>query len=303
MQQEIDEPNTRTIMPPAMKNPNVKDLLLASVGHRVRTLRQENELTVNDLARRASLSTRFINQIEAGKANISIAKLAQVANAMRCNLPDLLVPAEHDQTLRARAWRLLIHGNDEDWRAVYDLLAQRKGTISSAPFVALIGLRGAGKSTIGPLLAKRLKTDFIEVDQLVEEAAGLSLAEIFTTHGEPYFQKLERNALDKIFATSPGCVLAPGGSVVNDAATWNLIKKRCLTVWLHATPKEFLQRMLKAGETRLTSHPTVMTDMKALLARREPLYAESEITIRTTGKTPIALTTAILKTLSAREKR
>lgn len=292
-------------MQPAMQNPKApqaskpKDLLLTGVGQRVRALRQEHTLTVNELAARAALSQRFINQIEAGEANISIAKLAQVATALGRALPDLLGPSHHDHSLRARTWHMLNQCNDEDWRALHEWLAQRQGAASPALFVALIGLRGAGKSTVGPLLAKRLKTEFIELDQMVEEAAGLSLAEIFTTHGEQYFQKLEREALQKMLATSTGCVFAPGGSVVSDAASWSLIKKRCVTVWLHATPKEFMQRMLKAGETRLTSRPTVMTDMKALLARREPLYAESEITIKTTGKSPSAVTSAIFKALPA----
>jgi XRE family transcriptional regulator, aerobic/anaerobic benzoate catabolism transcriptional regulator len=286
-----------------MKTQSAKDSLLMGVGRRVRALRQERGWTVNELAARAALSPRFVNQIEAGEANISIARLERVAAALSRALPDLLGPPEQDQTLRARAWRMLEQCGDEDWRALHDWLALRLRIAAPALFVALIGLRGAGKSTVGPLLAKRLKTEFIELDHWVEEAAGLSLAEVFTTHGEPYFQKLEREALEKLFATSPGCVFAPGGSVVGDATSWTLIKERCVTVWLHATPREFMRRMLQAGETRLTSRPTVMTDMKALLARREPLYAESEITIRTTGKTPTAVTTAILKAMPANGKR
>jgi XRE family aerobic/anaerobic benzoate catabolism transcriptional regulator len=285
-----------------MKNQKDRDGLLTGLGQRVRALRQERELTVSELAARAALSQRFINQIEAGEANISIAKLAQVAAAVERALPDLLAPSAHDHSLRARTWRMLSQCNDVDWRALHDWLAQRQQVSSSARFIALIGLRGAGKSTVGPQLAKRLKTDFIELDHWIEEAAGLSLAEIFTTHGEPYFQRLEREALQKLFATSAGCVFAPGGSIVNDAKSWELIKQSCVTVWLHATPQEFLRRMLKAGETRLTGRPTVMTDLKALLARREPLYAESGITIKTNGKTPAAVTAAVLKALPAAER-
>ena len=132
----------------------------------------------------------------------------------------------------------------------------------------------------------------------IEEAAGLSLAQIFTTHGEAYYRQLERKVLAKVFATSTGCVFAAGGSIVEDTASWNQIKQRCQTVWLHATPQEFMKRMLKAGETRLTQRPTVVTDLKALLSRREPYYAESRYTIKTTGKTPAAVTADILKTLT-----
>jgi XRE family transcriptional regulator, aerobic/anaerobic benzoate catabolism transcriptional regulator len=286
-----------------MKNPNAKDSLLASLGQRVRALRQERGLTVTELAVRSTLSPRFINQIEAGEANISIAKLAQVGGALDRALPDLLTPPEPDQTLRARTWRMLNQCGDEDWRALHDWLAQRRGSPSPVRFVALIGLRGAGKSTVGPLLAKRLKTEFIELDHAVEEAAGLSLAEIFTTHGELYFQRQEREELHKLFAISTGCVFAPGGSIVNDTASWNLIKQRCVTVWLHATPQELLKRMRKAGETRLTQRPTVMNDLKALLARRDALYAESHVAIKTTGKTPAAITATIFKSLPGSSKR
>ena len=286
-----------------MQKQKTRDLLLAGIGARVRGLRQARALTVRDLATQAALSQRFINQIEAGAANISIAKLAQVAQALGRTLPDLVAPSEHDNTLRARTWRLLTECGDEDWRALADWLEQREGRQPKRQFIALIGLRGVGKSTVGALLAKRLKAEFIELDHAVEEAAGMSLAEIFTTHGELYYQRLEREALHKLFATSTGCVFAPGGSIVNDAKSWGLIKQQCATVWLHATPRELLNRMLKAGETRLTQRPTVMTDMKALLARREPLYAESDISIKTTGKTPAVITAFILKSLEKNDGR
>jgi XRE family aerobic/anaerobic benzoate catabolism transcriptional regulator len=286
----------------AMKETKNSHLLISGIGSRVRSLRQAQELTVRELAARADLSQRFINQIEAGEANVSIAKLDQIAQALGCAVTDLISPAESDRSLRARAWRLLSQCGDKDWQALLEWLEQRKGTKLDRQFIALIGLRGAGKSTVGPLLAKRLKTGFIELDQWVEDAAGLSLAQIFTTHGESYYRQLERKALAKLFATSTGCVFAAGGSIVEDTASWNQIKQRCYTVWLHATPQEFLNRMAKAGETRLTQRPTVRSDLKALLARREPHYAESNMTIKTTGKSPAKVTTDILTALEERRK-
>lgn len=285
-----------------MKEPKNSHLLLSGIGSRVRSLRQARELTVRELAARADLSLRFVNQIEAGQANVSIAKLDQVAQALDCVVTDLIAPAEQDRSLRARTWRLLSRCSEQDWQALHEWLEQRNGTKPDRQFIALIGLYGAGKSTVGPLLAKRLKTEFIELDRWVEETAGLSLAQIFTTHGESYYQQLERKALAKLFATSTGCVFAVGGSIVNDTTSWNLIKQRCLTVWLHATPQEFLKRMIKAGETRLTQRPTVMADLKALLARREPHYAESSLTIKTTGKTPAKVTASILAALAESRK-
>ncbi|HEX4950292.1 MAG TPA: shikimate kinase [Blastocatellia bacterium] len=278
-----------------MKSQKNRNSLLLNVGARVRALRQEKSMTVREFAVRAQLSPRFINQLETGEGNISIARLAEAAEALGCALPELLPPPETDHSLRARTWRLLSECSDADWLALHTWLERRRQNHTDRQFVALIGLRGAGKSTIGPQLAKQLKTEFIELDQWVEEAAGISLAEIFHLHGEAYFHRLESEALQKLFTTSPGCVFAPGGSIVNNAKSWELIKQRCLTVWLHATPQEFMRRMTKAGETRLTQRPTVMTDLKALLARREPLYAESDLTLKTTGKNPAEIVTRITK--------
>ena len=253
---------------------------------------------MREFSQRARLSPRFINQLETGEGNISIARLASVAEALGQSLPDLLPPDEQDRSLRAQTWRLLSQCSDEDWQALHQWLEKRQGNQPARQFIALIGIRGAGKSTVGPLLAKRLKTEFVELDRWVEKAAGMPLGEIFTTHGESYYQRLDREALVKLFATSGGCVFAPGGSVVTDAESWSLIKQHCLTIWLHATPQEFLKRMTRAGETRLTQNPTVMTDMKALLARREPLYAESRLTIKTTGKTPSAVAVSLFESIA-----
>ncbi len=285
-----------------MKNQKTQNPLLLGIGTRIRSLRQGKNLTVREFAARAQLSPRFINQVETGEGNISIARLENVAEALGCALPELLPPPERDHSLRASTWRLLSDGSDEDWLALHTWLEKRKKSNPSRQFIALIGLRGAGKSTVGPLLAKKLKMDFIELDHWAEAEAGMPLPEIFHLHGEAYYRRLESEALNKLMATSAGCVFAAGGSIVNDTKCWELIKQRCFSVWLQATPQEFLRRMLKAGETRLTGRPTVMTDMKALLARREPLYAESKLTIKTTGKKPAEVVSLIAKALAENGK-
>ena len=280
-----------------------KNSLLIGVGSRVRAVRQSIHLTVREFSRRADLSPRFINQLEIGEGNISISRLASVAEALGKTLPELLPPDEKDQSLRAQIWRFLNQCSDEECEALHQWLEQRLGNQSQRQFIALIGIRGAGKSTVGPLLAKKLKTEFIELDKWVEKAAGMPLGEIFSTHGESYYQRLDRESLAKLFTTSGGCVFAPGGSIVTDTESWSLIKERCTTIWLHATPQEFLKRMTRAGETRLTQNPTVMADMKALLARREPLYAESKIMIKTTGKTPAVVAGAIFDAITKNGKK
>ncbi|HEV8483003.1 MAG TPA: shikimate kinase [Blastocatellia bacterium] len=282
-----------------MGHEQVRDLLLDAIGRRVRALRLEAGMTVRDFAESAELSPRFAHQLEAGEGNISIAGLARVAAALGCSLPELIPPASDDHSLRADVWRLLSDSSGDDLEDLQQWLEQRKGGEPKARFIALIGLRGAGKSTIGRLLARRLKTEFVELDRLVEEAADMSLGEVFATHGEGYYRRLERESIRQLIGRSGGCVLAPGGSVVSDPESWELVRRRCFTVWLHATPAEFMKRMRRQGDLRpMQGRPSAMDELKALLARREPLYAESRLKIRTTNKTPAAVVALIAKALS-----
>jgi XRE family transcriptional regulator, aerobic/anaerobic benzoate catabolism transcriptional regulator len=280
----------------------MKNSLLSGIGARVRALRLEGGMTVREFAERTALSPRFINQLESGEGNISIARLARVAEVLGRSLPELIPPPEDDGSIRSRTWRLLGECSDEDWQELYQWLEKRKGDRTEPSFIALIGLRGAGKSTIGAMLARKIKKQFIELDQWVEDAAGMPLGEIFATHGEGYYRRLEREALAQVFATasaSGGCIFAPGGSIVTDAESWEQIKRRCFTVWLHATPAEFMNRMRNQGDTRpMQGRPAAMAELKALLQRREPLYAESQLIIKTTGKSPAEIASQIVKAIS-----
>ena len=272
-----------------------KAALLAAVGSRIRELRLEAGLTVKEFARRAVLSPRFINQLEGGEGNVSIAGLARVAAALGRSAHELIPPLDGEHSVSAEIWRLVTSCTDNELRDLQQWLEARNGK-SKPRFLALIGLRGAGKSTIGPALAKRLKTDFVEIDRTVEEAAGMSLAEIFATHGEAYYRELERESVIRLLSVSRGCVLVPGGSVVTDPESWDLIKRKCFTVWLHATPEEFMKRMRRQGDLRpMEGRPSAMNELKALLTRREPLYAESELKIKTTGKSPRTVVETIMK--------
>lgn len=274
-----------------------KDILLTQLGRRLRARRLGAGFTVKRFAEHADLSPRFINQIEAGTGNISIAGLARISAALPCSMAELLPPAEADQSLQAEVWRLLDECDDQDWQALRQWLLKRKGQRASPRFIALIGVLGAGKSTLGPLLAAELKTEFVEVDAKIEELAGLSLVDLFAIHGESYYRRLEHDVLTRLFATSRGCVFAPGGSVVTDPESWQLVKQRCYTIWLHAAPEELMKRTTRKGNPRLLARPSVFTDMKDLLTRREPLYAESQLTVKTSGKTPVRVLREVLEAL------
>jgi XRE family aerobic/anaerobic benzoate catabolism transcriptional regulator len=262
----------------------------------VRARRLEAGLTVNEFAQRAGLSPRFVNQLESGHGNISIARLVDVAAALGRAVPELVPPADDDGSLRAEIWRWLSQCRDEELHELRRWISERTGHTGPC-FIALVGLRGAGKSTVGARLAKRLKLPFVEVDHRIEHLAGMSLEEIFSLHGEDYYRRLEREALTKLFAESGGCVLATGGSLVTDAQSWGLVKQRCLTIWLRATPREHMTRVMRQGDFRPMQGPAAMAELKALLKRREPLYAECQLIVKTMGKSPAMVLEEIIKLL------
>ena len=275
---------------------------LARLGERVRALRRASCLTVAEFAQRASLSPRFINQLEAGRGNISIINLGTAAQALNRTLYELIPPDARDQSLRAQVWSSLSESSNDELHELQQWmlqrLKQRHNPRPAARFIALLGVRLAGKSTIGRLLAKKLKMDFVELSRFIEGAAGMPVGEIFTTHGETYYQRLEHEELDKLFATSQGCVLELGGSVVTSGENWELVKQRCFTVWLQATPADLWERRREVQDMRSTKGRTfAMTALKALLKRRDPLYAESRLVVKTNGK-PAEAVAQIVKALA-----
>ncbi|MBI4265676.1 MAG: helix-turn-helix domain-containing protein [Acidobacteria bacterium] len=223
--------------------------LLREIGTRIRTRRAAMGWTLREIADRSGVSVRFLTDLEAGKGNISVARLATVARALDVPLVSLF-PSE-----------------------------DRKGAI-----VALVGLRGAGKSTVGRALSRALKVRFVELDALVEKQADLSLAELFSLHGEAYYKRLAYGALLKVLARDEPIVLATGGSVVTDPESWHLLKRRTHTVWLKASPEDLWKRVLKQGETRPMSNRTsAMAELRSMISQRMPLYSEAAQTIDTSA--------------------
>jgi XRE family aerobic/anaerobic benzoate catabolism transcriptional regulator len=230
------------------------DRLLAALAQRVRALRNDRGLTLQQLARRARLSPRFLVQVEQGEANISVRKLAGLAAALDTTPAALLAePA-----------------------------AARVGARDRLPVIALLGLRGAGKSTIGRRLARRLRVPFVELDRQVEEAAGLSLPELFALHGEAYYRRLEREALDRVLEGGGPLVLATGGGLPASPETYARLRAQALTVWLRAAPEDHWNRVVQQGDRRpMADHPEAMAELRRLLAAREPLYARAAATVDT----------------------
>ncbi len=235
--------------------------LLSSLAHVVRSLRTARGLTQASLARTARLSPRFIADLEAGRANISLLKLSAVAAALSTTIAHLVVDAE-------------------------------QGTKGGAPLrilprsVALVGLRGAGKSTIGKAAAQRLGVVFVELDRVVEERAALSLQNIFDIHGDAYFRKMEAEALVQVLGGKEPCVIATGGSLVMHEKSWATLRKQTTTIWLRSTPEDHYARVQAQGDLRpMSGRPQAMTELRRLLTAREPHYKRADHTVDTSKHT------------------
>lgn len=246
--------------------------LLTTVGARVRALRERQGLARRQLSEISGVSERFLAQLESGKGNISLLRFADVAEALGTT------PAE--------------------------LLAGASTPKAGTGIVALLGVRGAGKSTCGRRLAEQHNVAFVEVDHRIEQTAGLSLGEIFELHGEAYYRRLEREVLSRLLTEQESMVLATGGSIVNDRENFSMLRERTSTVWLRAKPEDHWNRVIQQGDARpMAKNPHAFSELRALLAAREPLYANAHHVIDTHGRTVdevvAALSNAVGGTLSA----
>jgi XRE family aerobic/anaerobic benzoate catabolism transcriptional regulator len=209
-------------------------------------------MTARDLAAAAGVSPRFLSEVEAGRGNISVLRLAALAQALGIELASLVAP---------------------------DL---GTGTRS----IALLGLRGAGKTTVGRRLARRLKMPFVELDTRVAERAGLALSEVFSLYGEDYYRQVERAALADVLADGTAVVIAAGGGLVTAGETFSMLRRHATTVWLKARPIDYWNRVVKQGDRRpMTNHPQAREALRDLVARRDPLYRQADLTIDTSGLT------------------
>lgn len=269
----------------ASADPGSESDYLKLLGERVRETRARRGMTRKILARDSGVSERYLAQLETGQGNVSILLLRQIAQALDTPLQalvldgpeppvDLVHTTEFLRRLPAtellEARRLLV----EHFSGV-DLYA-RRGRI------ALIGLRGAGKSTLGVMLADRIEAPFLELDRLIEQESGVSLSVIFDLYGQSGFRRLERRVLDHVIERYPRFVLATGGSLVSEPATFERLLTMCFTVWLRATPEEHMQRVIAQGDMRpMADNRESMSDLRRILDVREPLYRKADATINT----------------------
>lgn len=246
--------------------------LLTRLGAAVRASRTERGLTLRQLAKDASVSERFLVQLEAGEGNISVARLEDVAEALGTTGADLLARASHAASTALG-------------------VAQ-----STPPILALVGLRGAGKSSIGSAVATKLGVPFVELDEAIVREAQMTLSTIFEIHGEAYYRTMEREVLRRFLEAGKPLVIATGGSIVTDPETWGLLRSRARTIWLKATPREHWDRVVAQGDVRpMRGRPRAMNELRQLLSSRSPLYEQAELTLDTSGRSPSEIVQRIVR--------
>ena len=270
-----------------------KHPFLVALGERLRALRARRGMTRKALAVATDVSERHLANLEYGVGNASILILLQVAQALQCTLAELL----GDATTRSPEWlmirELLEHCDEATLRrarvAIGEMLgtggAHGEGASVRSSRIALIGLRGAGKSTLGAMLAEDLGFPFVELSREIEKFAGCSISEIQALYGQNAYRRYERRAVEEAIQIYPEAVIATPGGIVSDAATYNLLLAHCTTVWLQANPEDHMTRVVAQGDTRpMAASREAMDDLKAILAGRAAFYAKAELRLDTSAQ-------------------
>jgi XRE family transcriptional regulator, aerobic/anaerobic benzoate catabolism transcriptional regulator len=293
---ELVEPERPAPAPSDARNP-----FLSALGARVRELRARRGLTRKAVAQAADVSERHLANLEYGVGNASILVLLQVAGALHCSLAELL----GDVTTSSPEWllirELLEHRDEAALRrariAIGELLGTGGANAARSPRVALIGLRGAGKSTLGQMLADDLEYPFVELSREIEKFAGCSISEIQALYGMNAYRRYERRALEEAIQIYPEAVIATPGGLVSDAATFNQLLAHCTTVWLKADPEHHMQRVTAQGDTRpMAQSKEAMDDLRSILAGRAAFYSKADLTLDTSAA-PLEATFQALRSL------
>ena len=272
-----------------------KNPFLVALGERARALRARRRMTRKALALAADVSERHLANLEYGIGNVSILVLLNVARALQCSLAELL----GDVSTSTPEWlmlRELLDGRDEPTlhrvrMAVGDLLGTGAGARLGADGqrhyskrVALVGLRGAGKSTLGALLAEDLGFPFVELSREIEKFAGCSISEIQALYGQNAYRRYERRALEEAVQIYAEAVIATPGGLVSDPATFHLLLGHCTTVWLQADPEDHMQRVRAQGDLRpMAASREAMQDLKSILAGRAAFYSKADFSLNTSA--------------------
>ncbi len=288
---------------PTETTEEAKAPFLTLLGERVKALRTRRGLTRKALARSTGVSERHLANLEYGVGNASILVLLQVAQALQCPLAELV----GDVTTQSPEWLLLretLAGRDEATLrrvrvAALELTGGASPPVKETPVrssrIALIGLRGAGKSTLGRMLAEDLDFPFVELSREIEKLAGCSISEILGLYGQNAYRRYERRALEEAIEAYPEAVIATAGGLVSDLVSFNLLLRKCTTVWLTADPKDHMSRVAAQGDLRpMAASREAMDDLKSILAGRAAFYSKADLRVDTSAQ-PLAETFRILR--------
>jgi len=282
----LTEAPTSSARPAALATEDAN--LLAIIGRRVRETRERRGMARKNLSQNSKVSERYLAQLEAGEANASVLLLHNVARALGMPLTELIEPQESsvEQRLIRRFLDNLPERQLEDvvFRLMRDFgpeAAARKRR------VALVGLRGAGKTTLGSALADDLQLPFVELDREIEHDAGISLSEVFSLYGQTGYRRIERRCLERIIRSNREIVMAVGGGIVSEPETYNLLLVNYFTVWIKALPAEHMARVVAQGDFRpMQGSAEAMEDLNRILKAREPLYRKADVILDTVGDPP-----------------
>ena len=285
----------------------IKDPFLAALGERTRALRARRGLTRKGLAKAAEVSERHLANVEMGVGNASVQFLRQLARPLDCSIAELV----GDETASSPEWlmiRELLRGRSDAElvrarAALAELLGAPTSPASRRERIALIGLRGAGKSTLGRALAEGWGVPFVELNRGIEALAGCTLSEIHSLYGPAAYRRYERRAMQDAIHRYPRAVIATPGGIVSDLGTFNLLLANCYTVWVRATPEEHMSRVLAQGDTRpMAGHSgnaEAMNDLRRILESRAAFYSKADAVFDSSEMSPAAAVNALRQQLTA----
>lgn len=278
------------------------EAFLRAFGNRIRGERARRGMSRKLLAHHAGISERYLTQLESGKGNVSVLLLRQVAEALGLPLTRLVEdePVSPEMTLVRQFLSRLSPAQLQEAYGSLTTWFATDAKASRADRIALVGLRGAGKTTLGTAAAQALDVPFFELDREIERISGTSLGAIIELYGQPAYRRYEQQALQELLAAHPRFIVATGGSLVSETATYELLLRTCFTVWVRTTPEEHMQRVLAQGDLRpMSGSQQAMDDLRRILEERSELYGRADAVIDTTGRT---VEEAVRELLSRRQE-
>jgi XRE family aerobic/anaerobic benzoate catabolism transcriptional regulator len=270
------------------KTQSTEEYFLSCLAKTVRAARSRKGVTRKQLAQEAEVSERKLAQLEMGEGNISIVLLRRITNALNISLNDLFVDEVAPQPEKRFIQNFLEHLPKHRLRDVAQKLMREYGEDIHLRWdrLALIGLRGAGKSTLGAKIAKEVKSSFIELDAEIEKDAGMPLAEIFSLYGQSGYRRFEKRTLERVLQQFERAVISVGGGVVSEKENYEYLLKNCFTIWIKARPEEHMARVIAQGDFRaMENNNEAMEDLRRILESREPLYQNADGIVDTSGET------------------